>query len=626
MKKQIRWMSAALAACTLLAAGGAPAFAADSGREHNYTILLETTGDTDFMWFPEMEAMRFEQDGKYGLKKLDGTVVLPAEYSKIENEFGNYNDEGYVTVFQNGRVGVADREGEIILNPEWKSVSYGEGLMTVLSTDNQYGFADYNGNIVIEPQYDAASVFSDGFVSVGKDLKYSYIDAENNLLVPWQDKELDTWDGKYFSINDYDTDTVKIIDGTGKVITDNEYKRGARFLDGKVASVRRKSDNKSGVIDPQNRAIIPFVYDSVRTCRLDENDPADVVFAATAEDKVTFFDLNGNRLGEETWDKGQMCGDTVGEGILVEKNGKVGMIDMTGKVIAEPVYDEIEGSSYNRIAFIYQNGKVGVIDTRDGAVLVEPRWKQIPQYDLSVDGYTSAYVGSRPDGSDWDEVLLDDKGQIVIAPDETGSIQVIGNGYLYLNEYSVTMPGPDGGTGREWLAKINDTIVPRGPGVLDADETEPDEKVQYLADNGVLRGDKDGELHLYDRVTRAEFVTLLSRAENWDLDGVQAGSFTDVLASHWAAQAIEKAAALGVVNGVGGGQFDPDGWVTEGQALTILNRCAGYAEEVETEGALETADAAGLTEGLREYGLYDPANRLFSCHVLYNYLHLDSAA
>lgn len=146
MKKQIRWMSAALAACTLLAAGGAPAFAADSGQEHNYTILLETTGDTDFMWFSEMEAMRFEQDGKYGLKKLDGTVVLPAEYSKIENEFGNYNDEGYVTVFQNGRVGVADREGEIILNPEWKSVSYGEGLMTVLSTDNQYGFADYNGN------------------------------------------------------------------------------------------------------------------------------------------------------------------------------------------------------------------------------------------------------------------------------------------------------------------------------------------------------------------------------------------------------------------------------------------------------------------------------------------------
>lgn len=68
MKKQIRLMSAALAACTLLTAGGAPAFAAEGAKEHNYTILREITDDTDFMWFPEGETMRFEQDGKYGLK------------------------------------------------------------------------------------------------------------------------------------------------------------------------------------------------------------------------------------------------------------------------------------------------------------------------------------------------------------------------------------------------------------------------------------------------------------------------------------------------------------------------------------------------------------------------------
>lgn len=53
MKKQIRLMSAALAACTLLTAGGAPAFAAEGAQEHNYTILREITDDTDFMWFPE---------------------------------------------------------------------------------------------------------------------------------------------------------------------------------------------------------------------------------------------------------------------------------------------------------------------------------------------------------------------------------------------------------------------------------------------------------------------------------------------------------------------------------------------------------------------------------------------
>ena len=625
MKKQIRLMSAALAACTLLTAGGAPAFAADSGQEHNYTILREITDDTDFMWFPEGETMRFEQDGKYGLKKLDGTVVLPAVYSDIDFPFVAETNDLIIT--QNGRRGVVAQDGRIILAPEWKDVSLGEEYFTVLSTDNKYGFGDYNGNIVIEPQYDDAGAFFRGYAPVGKDLKYSYIDADNNLLVPWQDEEVFTQDGQYFSIDDKEARNCRIIDKAGKVITDGEYLPGAWFIAGEAASVTRKSDGMEGVIDPQNRAIVPFVYDNVRTCWLGENDPTGVVFAAIAEDKVTFFNLDGNRLGNETWDKGQVCGNTVGRGILVEKDGKIGMIDKTGRVIAEPIYDEITGiGQYCDLALLHLDGKTGVIDTSSGTILVEPRWQPMGIYLVPSDeDYVMVQVG------DWEEALLNDKGQIVIAPDEIGNITPLGNGYLYLSEYNLTSDSPDGNTGRSWLAKINDTIVPRDPSILDAGETVLDEKVQYLVDNGVLRGDENGELHLYDRVTRAEFVTLLSRAENWDLSGVSAGSFTDVPASHWAAQAIEKTAALGAVNGIGGGKFDPDGWVTEEQVYTILVRRAGYASQAEGDGTgrygnyYEVTDKIGLTAGETSYTYNAPANRLFACHTIYNYLHLDSA-
>lgn len=629
MKKQIRLMSAALAACTLLTAGGAPAFAAEGAKEHNYTILREITDDTDFMWFPEGETMRFEQDGKYGLKKLDDTVVLPAVYSDIDFPFVAETNDLIIT--QNGRRGVVAQDGRIILDPEWKDVSLGEEYITVLSTDNKYGFADYNGNIVIEPQYDDAETFFRGYAPVGKDLKYSYIDADNNLLVPWQDEEMYTWDGKYFSIRDLDADTVKIIDGTGRVITDNEYEDGAQFVNGKAAAVLRKSDGRCGVINPQNQAIVPLVYDSVMCCWTDESDPSSVIFAASVDGKTTFFDQDGNRLGNEIWDDGQECGGELGKGILVEKNGKVGMIDLTGKVMVEPIYDKLDGAMYDTVAFAYQDGKVGLIDARDGTVLVEPRWQPFRQNSSQVDGAIAVHIG---DGDDpvWEMALLNEKGQIVIAPDEIGDIMPIGNGYLYLTENNYDSSNMvDGGAGRSWLAKINDTIVPRDPSILDAGETVLDEKVQYLVDNGVLRGDENGELHLYDRVTRAEFVTLLSRAENWDLSGVSAGSFTDVPASHWAAQAIGKAAALGAVNGIGGGKFDPDGWVTEEQIYTILIRRAGYASQAGGDDTgrygnyYEVADEIGLTAGETSYTYNAPANRLFACHTIYNYLHLDSA-
>lgn len=622
MKKQLRIWSAALAAGALLAASGAPALAADRAPSPNYTILKEVTGEHSFQWFPQSEAMLFEQDGKYGLKKLDGTIVLSAVYGKIGNEFGNGNDDGYITVVQQGRVGVVDRYGHIILQPEWKSVSYGEGLMTVLSTDNQYGFADYNGKLVIAPQYDDAGTFFRGYASVGKDLKYSYIDMDNSLLVPWQDEEVFTEDGQYFSIDNDETDTCRIIDGTGRIITDGEYQAGSWFAAGKAAIVTRKSDGRTGVIDPQNRTVIPFAYDNIRCCQLDKSNPADAVLAAISGEKVTFFDLDGNQLGGQSWDKGRQCGTTLGKGILIEQNGKLGMIDSNGRVIAEPVYDEISGLiSYCDLVFLQTDGKTGMMDTGTGELLVEPRWQPMGLYQIPPDeAYVTAQVG------DWETALLNGKGQVVIAPDEIGGITSLGNGYLYLDEYNLTPDTPNGDTGRKWLARINDTIVPRDPSVLDAGDYVPDDKVQYLLDRGILRGDADGSLHLYDRVTRAEFVALLSRAENWNLTGVQAGSFSDVPAAHWAAQAVEKAAEFGIVNGVGGGRFDPDGWVTEGQALTILSRRAGYAAEVESAGALETAEALGLTDGLREYGLYDPASRLTACHMLYNYLHMENAS
>lgn len=49
-------------------------------------------------------------------------------------------------------------------------------------------------------------------------------------------------------------------------------------------------------------------------------------------------------------------------------------------------------------------------------------------------------------------------------------------------------------------------------------------------------------------------------------------TFSDVPASHWAYTAIEKAAGNGMVAGVGGGKYAPNGTITGGQLLAMLTR------------------------------------------------------
>ena len=73
-------------------------------------------------------------------------------------------------------------------------------------------------------------------------------------------------------------------------------------------------------------------------------------------------------------------------------------------------------------------------------------------------------------------------------------------------------------------------------------------------------------------MTRAMLVTVLWRYEGSpDISGTP---FTDVRASDWYAQPVAWAAQSGVVNGVGGGKFDPNGEVTREQMAAILYRYA----------------------------------------------------
>lgn len=60
--------------------------------------------------------------------------------------------------------------------------------------------------------------------------------------------------------------------------------------------------------------------------------------------------------------------------------------------------------------------------------------------------------------------------------------------------------------------------------------------------------------------------------------------FSDVPATHWAADAIAEAYNDNVMTGVENGVFDPDGKVTLVQFIAILTR-AFYSSEVETSTA-----------------------------------------
>ena len=134
-------------------------------------------------------------------------------------------------------------------------------------------------------------------------------------------------------------------------------------------------------------------------------------------------------------------------------------------------------------------------------------------------------------------------------------------------------------------------------------------------------------------VTRGQLVTTL-----WRLAGRPAApgaDFADVSADAWYAPAVAWAVDAGVTDGVGGGNFDPDGALTREQLAAFLYRFAGRPEAAGASGfadagaiapwaadAADWARSAGVMQGRGE-GQFQPqggAVRAELAQVLKNFV------
>lgn len=151
--------------------------------------------------------------------------------------------------------------------------------------------------------------------------------------------------------------------------------------------------------------------------------------------------------------------------------------------------------------------------------------------------------------------------------------------------------------------------------------------VQYVCGKGMMNGMGDGTFAPYTTTSRAMIVTILYRLEGQPQ--AAAGSFTDVAADQWYADAVSWASANQIVTGYGehrAGQFGPEDPITRQQMAAILMRYAKYkgydisakgqlssfADQADIESyaveAMQWANGAGLITGVTETTLVPTGN------------------
>lgn len=135
----------------------------------------------------------------------------------------------------------------------------------------------------------------------------------------------------------------------------------------------------------------------------------------------------------------------------------------------------------------------------------------------------------------------------------------------------------------------------------DIEKSYAKDAIIELQSKGILNGVDGTKFNPKGILTRAEYVTIIVKALELSIETGGQSSFTDV--SGWAAPYVAAAVQAGIVDGVGGGKFDPNASVTREMATVILVRAlqaAGVILEDNTD-PLTFTDAKDISAWAKDY-------------------------
>lgn len=326
-------------------------------------------------------------NGKWGLKTKEGTVLVAPKYDGFRSFRGNY-----ATVILDSKHGLIDTKGNEIFPAEYDNIQVTndiarldkndkiglskinpvDGKVTKLTElkfdkvlinpdnsyfvqiENKWGIYNPKGIEVIAPKYDVIDYYDKNFtmVSIFPDgnkykVKNGLITKEGKTVTPI----------KYSQIKDFSGDLAQVAEN-GKLGYIN--KQGVEIVPAKYDFieffnsknfVRAQIGEKWGYVNRLGKEVIPIKYDEI----FDNNYSDGIIYGARLGNKWGFVNLEGVEIVPFIYEavKGKYMDGLVG----AKLNDKWGFIDKTGKEVIPFSYDDVD-------SFYSGKAKVKNLDAR----------------------------------------------------------------------------------------------------------------------------------------------------------------------------------------------------------------------------------------------------------------------
>lgn len=301
-----------------------------------------------------VDGIETTRDGdRYGFRYEDGTVIVPNIYRFV----GQFN-HGYCKVqLDYDSVGLIDRTGREIVPCLYSDVDLpSEGRILVVK-NGLIGYTDLDGNLVIPPRFPNAGCFTEGCapVYIGADslgTHCNFIDTLGRYIFPTDYTNVQPFSEGYAPVSF--NGLWGMIDHSGRIVLPIMYEHVTNLSEGIFFA---GSEGALALFNSNLEPVTDFVYEEV-------NDPVERRILVTRNGRYGFLDLEGHEVVPCIYDE---TGIFQQGRTLARLGNHYGIIDTNGRIILPIEYDNrtpkgMKYMYYDSLALVEKDGKLGYVD------------------------------------------------------------------------------------------------------------------------------------------------------------------------------------------------------------------------------------------------------------------------
>ncbi|EMB45539.1 MULTISPECIES: WG repeat-containing protein [Treponema] len=292
------------------------------------------------------------KDGnKYGLVDEKNTSITPLQYDEMD--YFTYPDK-IIWAKENGKWGALNYKGKTVIPFVYDSIKRPHSSLHfptrlyAVESKGRWGFVDKDNKTIVPFIYDDANAFFSSYpvmdyTEVKKDNKWGAVNKEGKLTVP-------------------------IIYDRLTCCRNNQY----------IA----KRESKTGVVSGENEIIVPLEYDAVHSLKDKEK-----VYTVVLNGLTGYIDNKGKILSLPRYEKAE---DFRGGLAEVSENGKWGIMDDQGNLVAPCKYEAVKRFLFYDLIFMRYNNKWGVLSA-EGKEIVPCKYyyiKDLEHPDTTIKAYS----------------------------------------------------------------------------------------------------------------------------------------------------------------------------------------------------------------------------------------------